>query len=84
MPILDHPIGWSGIGSMVLLINKGEYMSKQNILWCIDQVITWKDENPSISWNNIWASLAECFEVSEIAKADRIKIMQALAVMDIY
>lgn len=59
-------------------------MSRQDILWCIDQVITWKDENPSISWSNIWASLAEYFEVSEIAKADKIKIKRALAVMDIY
>jgi hypothetical protein len=57
-------------------------MSKQNISWCVDQVITWTDENPSISWGDIWASLAECLEVSEIAKADRVKIKQALAVMD--
>lgn len=59
-------------------------MSKHNVLWCVDQVITWTDENPSMSWSDIWASLAECLEVSEIAKADRIKIRQALAVMDIY
>jgi hypothetical protein len=57
-------------------------MSKRNVLWCVERVVTWIDENPSISWGDIWASLAECLEVSEIAKADRIKIKQALSAMD--
>jgi hypothetical protein len=59
-------------------------MSKRNVLWCVEQVATWTDENPSMSWSNIWASLAECLEVSEIAKADRIKIKQALSAMDYF
>jgi hypothetical protein len=57
-------------------------MNKINIQWCADQVINWTDENPSMSWGDIWDSLAECIEVKEIAKSDRIKIKQALAVMD--
>jgi hypothetical protein len=59
-------------------------MSKINIQWCVDQVINWTDENPSMDWGDIWASLAECIEVKEIVRADRIKIKQALAVMDYF
>ena len=58
-------------------------MKKHLINWCVNVAMDWMDENPSLSWSNIWTNLEECIEQS-ISKVDRLKIKQAMASKDYY
>lgn len=58
-------------------------MNKINIQWSVQQIEAWFNENPSLSWGDIWEFLSECFEQT-ISKQDKIKIKQVLAMRDCY
>lgn len=49
-------------------------MTQQNINWCIDNVIKWLDEDPSLSWSEIWEALADCLDGEKIDLLDRMQI----------
>lgn len=58
-------------------------MNTINIQWSVQQIEAWFNENPSLSWGEIWEYLSECLEQS-ISKQDKIKIKQVLAMRDCY
>ena len=58
-------------------------MAKHLINYCVNVITDWMDENPSLSWCNIWSDLEDCLRKS-VTKADRLKIKQALANKDYY
>lgn len=49
-------------------------MTQQNINWCTDNVIKWLDEDPSLSWSEIWEALADCLDGEKIDLWDRMQI----------
>lgn len=59
-------------------------MHTRNIEWSVEQIETWFNENPSLSWGEIWECLAECFDGKTIRKQDRLRIKQVLNMRNIY
>jgi hypothetical protein len=59
-------------------------MNTINVQWSVEQIEAWFNENPSLSWGEVWESLSECFDGETINKKDRVKIKQALSMRDIY
>jgi hypothetical protein len=59
-------------------------MNTINIQWSVEQIESWFNEDPSLSWGDIWEYLSECFDGKNIPKQDRLKIKQVLAMRDVY
>lgn len=55
-------------------------MTKQNIEWCVEQVTKWMDDEPWMSWGEVWEALADCLELERVDVLDKIKIKQAVRV----
>jgi hypothetical protein len=51
-------------------------MNTINIQWSVEQIESWFNEDPSLSWGDIWEYLSECFDGKNIPKQDRLKIKQ--------
>jgi hypothetical protein len=51
-------------------------MTRQNVQWASEQVIKWMDEDPSLSWGEVWEALADCLDVDRVPVLDRIKIKE--------
>lgn len=49
-------------------------MTKINIKWCVDNAINWLDEDPSLSWTEIWEALNDCLDGETIDLLDRMQI----------
>ena len=49
-------------------------MTSTNIQWSAEQVINWLDEDPSLSWGEIWEALADCLDVERVTVSDRLRI----------
>ena len=59
-------------------------MNTINIQWSVEQIEAWFNENPSLSWSEIWEYLSECFDGKTINKQDMVRIKQMLSMRDVY
>jgi len=59
-------------------------MNTTNVQWAVEQIEGWFNENPSLSWSEIWEYLSECFDGKTITKQDRVRIKRVLSMRDVY
>lgn len=59
-------------------------MNTINVHWAVEQIEAWFNENPSLSWGEIWEYLSECFDGKSITKQDKARIKQVLSMRDVY